>query len=83
VNVLTATAFTYMTARNVVSGSLLTPTSRMVTALVGLPYGSKTIPKADCGQSTFAGNAPGSAQYVLVPTGQAIDVPTGQGILTP
>jgi len=42
--VVSATAFTYMTVNNVPAGSLLTPTSRIVTALVGLPYGSATIP---------------------------------------
>jgi hypothetical protein len=44
VTVPTATMFTYTTADNVPAGSLLTPTTRIVTALVGLPYGSKTIP---------------------------------------
>jgi hypothetical protein len=44
VTVLTATAFTYRCRADVPSGSLLTPTTRIVTALVGLPYGSKTIP---------------------------------------
>ncbi len=43
--VTTATAFTYMTAANVPSASLLTPTTRIVTALVGLPYGTETIPQ--------------------------------------
>lgn len=42
--VISATAFAYTTAANVPAGSLLTPTTRIVTALVGLPYGSKTIP---------------------------------------
>jgi len=46
VNVLTATAFTYTTASNVPAASLLTPTTRIVTALVGLPYGSVAIPPA-------------------------------------
>jgi hypothetical protein len=43
VTVLSATAFTYSTAGNIKAGALLTPTSRIVTALVGLPRGSKTI----------------------------------------
>jgi hypothetical protein len=46
VTVPTATMFTYMTAGNIPAGSLLTPTTRIVTALVGLPYGSATIPAA-------------------------------------
>jgi hypothetical protein len=45
VNVLTATAFTYMTANNIAAGSLLTPTTLMITALIGLPYGATTIPQ--------------------------------------
>ena len=43
--VLTATAFTYMTYAPVPTQSLLTPTTRIVTALVGLPRGYTTIPK--------------------------------------
>jgi hypothetical protein len=35
--------FTYMTANNIPAGSLLTPTTRMITALVGLPRGFDTI----------------------------------------
>jgi hypothetical protein len=37
-------AFTYMVAGNVPAGPLLTGTTRIVTALVGLPYGSAQIP---------------------------------------
>ena len=47
VTVLSATAFTYMTYGATVSGGLLTPTSRIITALVGLPYGYAQIPKID------------------------------------
>lgn len=80
VNVVSATAFTYMTAKNVPAASLLTPTGRIITALVGLPYGSVTIPKEDC---TPAVGASSGAQFVLLPGGQAADVPGGQGILVP
>jgi hypothetical protein len=45
VEVLTATAFTYTTYAPVPSQSLLTPTTRIITALVGLPRGYTTIPK--------------------------------------
>lgn len=45
VTVLTATAFTYMTYAPVPAQGLLTPTTRIVTALVGLPLGYTTIPK--------------------------------------
>lgn len=38
VTVLTATAFTYMTYGSIGANALLTPTTRIVTALVGLPY---------------------------------------------
>lgn len=41
----TATVFTYMTGYDIASASLLTPTTRMVTALVGLPRGSDKIPQ--------------------------------------
>lgn len=38
-------ALTYATGEPVKSGSLLTSKSRIVTVLVGLPYGSQTIPQ--------------------------------------
>lgn len=41
----TATAFTYTTALSVTAGSLLTATSNIITALVGLPYDQQTIPQ--------------------------------------
>lgn len=43
--VTTATAFTYQTFSAILSGALLMPTTRMVTVLVGLPYGVVTIPQ--------------------------------------
>ncbi len=43
VTVTSATAFTYETYSNIAAGSLLTPTTLMWTALVGLPYGYDTI----------------------------------------
>ena len=45
VTVTTATAFTYTTANPIHAGSLLTATTLMVTALVGLPYGYDQIPQ--------------------------------------
>lgn len=45
VTVLTAMAFTYQTLSDVPAASLLTPTTRMVTVLVGLPYGVTQIPQ--------------------------------------
>lgn len=45
VTVTTATAFTYETGPVVSAGSLLTPTTRIITALVGLPYGYTQIPQ--------------------------------------
>jgi len=43
--VTTATAFTYQTYSAIPSAALLTGTTNMVTALVGLPYGYTTIPQ--------------------------------------
>jgi len=40
-----ATAFTYQTYSGIPSAALLTGTTNMVTALVGLPYGYTTIPQ--------------------------------------
>lgn len=45
VTVTTATAFTYQTAEVVPAGQLLTSTTNMITALVGLPLGSTQIPQ--------------------------------------
>jgi hypothetical protein len=45
VTVTTATAFTYQTNTAIPAGSLLGATSRIITALVGLPYGYTQIPQ--------------------------------------
>lgn len=45
VTVTSATAFTYQTAQVVASGPLLTSTTRIITASVGLPYGYTQIPQ--------------------------------------
>lgn len=37
--------FTYATVKSIPAGSLLTPTTRIVTCLVGLPYGFQSIPQ--------------------------------------
>ena len=45
VNVSSATAFNYITYSAIPSGSLLTGTTRIATALVGIPYGYTQIPQ--------------------------------------
>jgi hypothetical protein len=45
VTMYTAVSFAYSTAKAIASASLLTPTTRMVTCLVGVPYGSDSIPQ--------------------------------------
>lgn len=45
VTVTTATAFTYETADTIPAASLYTPTTRIITASVGLPYGYTQIPQ--------------------------------------
>lgn len=45
VAVLSAMAFTYMTYGSIPTGSLLTPSTLMITAFIGLPLGYDTIPK--------------------------------------
>jgi hypothetical protein len=45
VTVITTMAFSYQTYSDIASGGLLTPTTRMVTCLVGLPYGAQQIPQ--------------------------------------
>jgi hypothetical protein len=61
VTVLSAMAFTYMTYGSITAGPLLTPTTRMITALVGLPRGFTRIPKIQgpplLGGIAFATNA--------------------------
>jgi hypothetical protein len=44
VTVISAMAFSYETAADIAAAPLLTPTTKIVTALVGLPYGSQTVP---------------------------------------
>jgi hypothetical protein len=41
----TATSFIYTTGNAVATASLLTPTTRMITCLVGIPLGSTQIPQ--------------------------------------
>lgn len=43
ITMFTATLFTYTVVNNIAAGSLLTPTTRMTTALVGLPRGFDAI----------------------------------------
>jgi len=45
VTVLTATAFTYEPVQVIPAAALLTPTTRIITASVGLPYGYTQIPQ--------------------------------------
>lgn len=45
VTMFTAVVFTYTTANAVAAASLLMPTTRMITALVGLPRGSTQVPQ--------------------------------------
>lgn len=45
VTVTSATAFTYAVAKPLPAGALLTPTTRIITASVGLPYGYTQIPQ--------------------------------------
>jgi hypothetical protein len=54
VTLLGATAFTYMTYGNIPAGALLTPGTRIITALVSLPRGYIRIPKL-FGPSAFTG----------------------------
>ena len=44
ITVLNSTTFSYTTASNVVIGSILSPTGRIVLALVGLPYNATSVP---------------------------------------
>jgi hypothetical protein len=45
ITMFTATLFTYTVVPNIPSTSLLTSTTRIVTALVGVPYGSDALPQ--------------------------------------
>jgi hypothetical protein len=82
VNVLTATAFTYMAQADIPAQSLLTPTARVVTALVGLPYGSKTIPPVRFVPEPLP-PAPVPAVYLAVGPGDPFIVgPGGEEIIT-
>lgn len=69
VAVLTATAFSYQTYAPVPAQSLLAPTSRIITCLVGLPLGYTTIPKI------YAPGAPTS----IVPVGDLLELEDGSG----
>jgi hypothetical protein len=68
VTVVTATAFTYQTYAPVPAQSLLAPTSRIITCLVGLPLGYTTIPKI---------YSPGSGVSII--TGDVFELEDGSG----
>jgi hypothetical protein len=79
VTVTTATAFTYMTYGLIPGASLLTPTSRIVTALVGLPRGYATIPQIDGGR-LHTPAAPTVTDSVELESGDgAIELESGDG----
>lgn len=71
VTVLTATAFSYQTYAPVPGQSLLAPTSRVITCLVGLPLGYTTIPKI---------YAPGEPAGVVIPSIDAFELENGSGL---
>lgn len=76
--VRSAMAFTYAAYANIPSGPLLTGTTRVVTALVGLPYGSKQIPQVcDCGPSTAS-----KSQPLTTDSGIQITTDSGEPIYT-
>jgi hypothetical protein len=62
VTLLGATTFSYMTYGSIPAASLLTPTTRIVTCLVGLPRGYTRIPKIN-GPALTA--IPGSLEYLF------------------
>lgn len=55
ITVTTATAFTYQTNTVISAGSLLTASTNVVTALVGIPYGFTQIPQTGIGVSGTTG----------------------------
>ena len=62
VTLLGATTFTYMTYGSIPAASLLTHTTRIITALVGLPRGYKRIPKIEGGALSAQ---PGTLEYLF------------------
>ena len=62
VTLLGATTFTYMTYGSIPAAALLTPTTRIITALVGLPRGYKRIPKIEGGALSAQ---PGTLEYLF------------------
>lgn len=79
VTMFTATLFTYTTADPVTAASLLTPTTRMITCLVGLPLGSTQIPQI----STAPPPQPPQPPVNLVTeTGLFLETETGQALQT-
>lgn len=77
VDVISATAFSYTLVNNVPAGSLLTPTTRIVTALVGLPYGADKIPPAcyRSGSASVIGGGQGGGTSFVAGSG----IPAGSG----
>jgi hypothetical protein len=83
VTVISATAFSYLMAGNVPAASLLTPTSRIVTALVGLQYGAQQIqPEGRPSALPTRQPAPAVAPYLAVgPNNPLVTGPGGEEII--
>ena len=68
--------FSYAVISNIAAGSLLTGKARIVTALVGLPYGSRQIPQITPGAPLPTAKAPAASPPYLL-TGSGGQITTG------
>jgi hypothetical protein len=73
----TATAFTYTTGNPVATASLLTPTTRMITCLVGLPRGSPQIPQIN----TLPPPQPSPPISLVTDSRQVLETQSGQTLI--
>jgi hypothetical protein len=76
ITMFTATVFTYTTGNPVTAASLLTPTTRMITCLVGLPRGSTQIPQIS------TASPPQPSVTLVTETGLFLETETGQTLRT-
>lgn len=74
----TATVFTYTTGNPVAAASLLTPTTRMITCLVGLPRGEKQIPQINTSPPPQPPVPPVPSNSIVTESGQSLVTESGQ-----
>lgn len=80
IDVLSAMAFRYMCYGSINAAALLTPTTRIITALIGIPLGYKRIPKI-WGPPLYPGGTPTTVCFLATESGGMFQLEDGSGYI--